>query len=71
MLIVFEDDNVNTLAAFLLMLYCSFSSLISSSIVRFSFYVLVAGFYLKLKGLSDVRVVSITKKQYGFSVHFL
>ena len=26
---------------------------------------------MKCKGLSDARVVSITKKIYGFAVHFL
>ena len=29
-------------------------------------------FYLKLKGLSDARVVSVTKKkEYAFKIHFL
>ena len=27
-------------------------------------------FFLKLKGLSDVSVVSLTKKEYGSVVHF-
>ena len=35
-----------------------------------SFYILTTGFFLKCKGLSDVREVSITKKEYGFPVHF-
>ena len=35
-----------------------------------SFYILSKGFFLKRKGLSDARVVSITKKEYGFAVHF-
>ena len=36
-----------------------------------SFYILSERFFLKRKGLSDAGVVSITKKQYGFAVHFL
>ena len=36
-----------------------------------SFYVLSKRFSLKRKGLSYVRVASITKKEYGFAVPFL
>ena len=36
-----------------------------------SFYVLSERFFLKRKGLSDATVASITKKEYGFAVHFL
>ena len=35
------------------------------------FYNLFERFFLKCKGLSDVRVVVITKKEYVFPVHFL
>ena len=28
-------------------------------------------FFLNLKGLSDASVVSLTKKEYGLTVHFL
>ena len=35
-----------------------------------SFYVLSERFFLKRKGLSDARVASITKKEYGFAVCF-
>ena len=35
-----------------------------------NFYILHTRFFLKLKGLSDGRVTSITKKEYGFAVHF-
>ena len=28
-------------------------------------------FFLNLKGLSDASVVSLTKKEYGSTVHFL
>ena len=36
-----------------------------------SFYILSIRSFLKRKGLSDARVVSITKKEYGFLLHFL
>ena len=36
-----------------------------------SFDILSKIFFMKLKGSSDGRVVSITKKEYGFAVHFL
>ena len=36
-----------------------------------SFYILSKGFFLKRKGLADTRVVSVSKKEYGFAVHFL
>ena len=35
------------------------------------FYSLSKRFFLKHEELSDARVVSITKKEYGFEVHFL
>ena len=35
-----------------------------------SFYILYKRFFLKREGLSDARVASITKKEYGFAVHF-
>ena len=35
------------------------------------FYILSEIFLLKRKGLSDARVTSITKKEYGFAVQFL
>ena len=34
-------------------------------------YILSKIFSLKGEELSDARVVSITKKEYGFSLHFL
>ena len=36
-----------------------------------SFSIISERFFLKRKGLSDARVASITKKEYGFAVHFL
>ena len=41
------------------------------SIVIISFYILSKRLFLKRKGLSDARVVSIIKNEYGFVVHFL
>ena len=35
-----------------------------------SFYNLSKRLFLKCKGLSDARVVSITKKEHVFAVHF-
>ena len=68
---IFVDDNANIFAASLLISYYSFSSLILSSIVTISFYILSKWFSLKREGLSDPRVVSITEKEYGFPVLFL
>ena len=35
-----------------------------------SFYILSERFFLKRKGLSDVRVASIIRKEYAFVLHF-
>ena len=56
------DDNADTFAASLLISYCNFSFLILSSVVLIGFYILSKRFFLKRKGLSDAKVVSITKK---------
>ena len=50
------------------MSYCNFLSLTLSSNFIISFYILSKRFFLKYKGLSDVRVASIAKKEYGFAV---
>ena len=34
-----------------------------------SFYILSEIFFLKCEGLSDARVASVTKKEYGFVVY--
>ena len=68
---VLPYDNADIFAASLLISYCSFSSLILSSIVMINFYILSKRFFLKHEELSDARVVSITTKEYGFAVHFL
>ena len=36
-----------------------------------SFYIISKRFFLKRKGLSDARVLSLNKKEYGFAVHLL
>ena len=59
---ILPDDKADILAASLLILCCSFSSQILSSIAMISF--------LKRKGLSEARVASVTKEDYGFAVHF-
>ena len=57
-------------AAFLIISYCSFSSLILLSVVLISFYIASERLFLKREGLSDTKVLSITKKEYGFVVIF-
>ena len=56
---IFPDNNFDVFAASLLILHCSFSSLILSSIVMISFYIISERLS---KGLSDARIASITKK---------
>ena len=63
---IFPDDKADVLATSLLISHCSFSSLILSSIVMVSFHILSERFFLKCKGLSDVKEASVTKKEYGF-----
>ena len=67
----FLDDNADIFATSLLISYCSFSFLILSSIIIISFYILSTRFCLKPKRLSNARVESLTKKEYGYTVHFL
>ena len=63
---IFPDDNADIFAASLLISYCSFSSLILSSVVMINFYVVSKRFFLKLDELSNERVVSITKTRIWF-----
>ena len=53
---------------FLLLSYCSFSSLILSSIFIRSFYILSTRYFLKREEVSDARVVSKTKKNMVFAL---
>ena len=57
--------------ASLLISYFSFSLLILSSIVMIKFYILSKMFLVKHEELSDTRVLSITKRESGFAVHFI
>ena len=70
MFINFTDDNADIFTASLLILYCSFSSLILS-FAMISFYVVSKRIFPKRKELSDAGIVFITKKEDGFPVHLL
>ena len=67
----FPDDNGDIFAASWLISYYSFLLLIISSIAMINFYIVSKRFFLKRKKLSDGRVVSITKKEFGSEVEFL
>ena len=64
---ILPDENADIFAASLLMSYCSFSAKILLSIAMISFYIFCEILFLK----PDARVVSLTKKEYRFAVHFL
>ena len=68
---IFPDDRADIFATSLLISYCTFSSLILSSIVMINFYIVSKRFFLKCKELSDARVVSVTIKEYGSAVDSL
>ena len=67
---IFPEDNVDDFDASLSIPYCNFSSLNFSLIFVVSFYIISERFLFKRKGLSNIRVASITKKECGFAVHF-
>ena len=56
--------------ASLLISYGNLSALILLLIVRISFYIFSKRFFLKRKGFSDAKVLSISEDEEGFSVHF-
>ena len=62
---ILPHDYADIIAASLLRLYYTFSSVILSSVVMISFYT------FKSEELSDGRVVSTTKNEYSFPVHCL
>ena len=68
------DINADIFTAFLLMSHSSSLSLVLSSILIISFYILSRGLFLNRKRLPDARfdarVTSITKNEFGFAVHF-
>ena len=68
---ILSDDNADIFAVPLLILYYSILYLIFSSIVMINFYIFSKMMRLKHKGLSDGRVISLSKKEYGFVVHVL
>ena len=65
---ILPDNNADFFAASLLMSYCSFPSLILS---LKTFYIFSKRFFLKRKALSNARVVSISKNEHGFALHFV
>ena len=65
-LLIFLHDNADIFAAFLLISYWRFLSLILSSIVMISFCIFSKTFFLKCERLFNATVASITKKEYGF-----
>ena len=68
---ILADDNADIFSTSLLILHYSFKFLILSSVVMISFYILNKTFFMKREDLPDARVVSITKKEFGFVVQFL
>ena len=68
---ILPDDNADVFATSLLISCCNFSSLILSSNVLISFYILSKRLFLKREELSDEKVASITKKEDRFPVNFL
>ena len=64
------DYKADILAAFLLISYCNFPSLIWSSVAMILLYIYFERFSLNLKELSDDKVVSLTKKEHCSTGHF-
>ena len=58
------DNKADIFPASLLISYYSFSSLTWSSTVMILLYFHLKTFFVNLKGLSDGKVVSSTKKEY-------
>ena len=56
---IFPDHNADIFYSSLLVSYCSFSSIILSSIVMISFYILSKTFFPKRKRLSYARVACV------------
>ena len=70
MFIILPNDKDDIFVTSLSILYCSFSFLTLSSIVRISFYIPFKRLFLKREGLPDAKVACITKKEYGFVGNF-
>ena len=58
------DNKADILAASLLILYCDHQ-------LPWCYYIYIKWFFLNLKGLSDGKAVSLTKKEYGAAVQIL
>ena len=69
-LLISPDYNADIFTASMLISYCSFSSLILSSVVTISFHVPCKKLFLKCKELSDAKVVSFTKEECGLAEIF-
>ena len=64
-------NHPDIFGSFLLISNCSCSSLMLFWVVMVKFYIFSKNVFLKPKEISYARAVSITKKEYGFAVHFL
>ena len=62
------DDKADIFVSSLLITYCSFSNLINNSHDLLHIYSKKS--FLHLEGLSDGKVLSLTKIKYGSTVHF-
>ena len=65
---VLPDHNADVFAAFVLIACFSFLSVILLSVVLITFYILSKRLHLNRKKLFEARVVSLTKKEYGFTI---
>ena len=65
------DDRADIFASPVLISYCIFKSLISSSVFMVLLYIDSKGFFPKRNGLSNDKVLSLTKKEYGSTVYSL
>ena len=64
-----SDNKADILATSRLIWYRSFLSVILSLLSSFLLY--LKRFFPNLKGLSDASEVSLTKNEYGSTVHFI
>ena len=68
---ILHEDNTDIFAASLFISYWSFSSSILPLIVIINVYAFSERFFMKRKEVSDARVASITKQEYGSAADFL
>ena len=67
---VLPHDNADIFASSLLISYSIFPFLILLSVVMIAFCMVSKRLCPKLRVLSDARVGSLTRKEYGLAVHF-